>query len=253
MVMERLDAAGRHPKNQDPNRQSAINQARNLLITFGVIDPGSLSEINRLPSAQRLSSGEEIDRIDLDLEWRRQSGRYVELGFHVELGLSVEDYLASLPRFEPQPESFRGCFDIPVLVEIRIAPSRQAKMAGLLYFLEGITVRDWDNDPKGYKTPDVPYTTWMQDGGKNLGKSMEDVRQELKPDERGATEYDGIALYITNTRVLNEHDIDLPGTSVGSDGAPYLYQWYGIFKVDCHLVDRADSGFGSASCGRVAA
>lgn len=32
MVLERLDAAARHPGNQEPEKQAAIEQARNLLI-----------------------------------------------------------------------------------------------------------------------------------------------------------------------------------------------------------------------------
>ena len=40
MVMERLDAAQRHPKNQDQNKQSAIERAKLALIEAGVIDPG---------------------------------------------------------------------------------------------------------------------------------------------------------------------------------------------------------------------
>lgn len=38
--MESLDAAGKHPKNQDPNKQFAIAQARRLLLDAKVEDPG---------------------------------------------------------------------------------------------------------------------------------------------------------------------------------------------------------------------
>lgn len=250
MVMERLEAAQRHPENQDPVRQSAIKQAIRLLRQAEVKDPGPKQE--RLPPAQESSVLiRELTRIALDLECRRQARRYVELGFPRELGLSGEDYLASLPRFEPPPESFRGRFDIPVLVETRIAPKRQAGLAGLAYYLGGLNVCDWEADPKGYKTPETPYTTWMQDGKKNLKRSVSDVRSTLKIDERGATEYDGVALWIAKPSVLNDHSVDLPGTSFGSNDAPYLHQWLGESRVNCHHVGNAYSRFGSASCGRV--
>lgn len=60
MVLERLDAAARHPENQEPEKQAAIEQARNLLIEAGVKDPGtgrivsvSVSE----PQISKVSSG----------------------------------------------------------------------------------------------------------------------------------------------------------------------------------------------------
>lgn len=244
MVMERLRAAAEHLDNQGEVQKFAIEQAERLLKEAGVTDPG--------PSTQK-PSVEVIDRISLESEWQRQVGRYVALGFPKELGLSPEDYCASLPKFEPQPESLCGRFDIPVLVETRIALSRQAELAGLQYHLGGgLSVCDWD-DPKDYKTPDSPYITWMQDGKKNLNKSVRDVRRDLEIDERGATEHDGVALWVTNPSVLDDHYIDLPGTSVGSDYAPYLHRWDGRPRVGYCLVGYAYSGFGSASCGRVTA
>lgn len=215
MVRERLDAAAGDSRNQGPERQAA-------------------------------------NIIELDLECERQAERYLELGFHIKLGLSREDYLASLPRFKPQPEIFRGRFDVPVLVETRIAPSRQAKLAGLAYYLGGLNVRDWESDPSGYKTPVSPYTTWMQDGNKKFGKSVGNVRQTLEGDERGATVYDGVALWIKDPTVLDNHGITLPGTSVESALVPYLDRWRGKSEVYYGLVGLARSGFGSASCGRVA-
>lgn len=195
----------------------------------------------------------ELIEPDLDAEWQRQTQRYIKIGFHTELGLSAEEYLASLPKFEPQPEAFAGRFDMPVLVETRIAPQCQAELGGLNYYLKGLNVHDWKDDPKGYKTPDAPYATWMQDGKKNLNINVHDVRNNLAADERGATEYDGIALWITNPSVLNDHSIDLPGTQVGSGYAPYLRQWNGRPWVSDRYVDGANSRFGSASCGRVVA
>ncbi len=40
MVMERLDAAGKHPDNQEPIQQFAIKEAKRLLRSAGVVDPG---------------------------------------------------------------------------------------------------------------------------------------------------------------------------------------------------------------------
>lgn len=210
--------------------------------------PVSAAVRERLPQAQKPS----VPELDLQAEWIEQSQKYIDWGYHKELSMSQEDYLASLPKFEPQPEAFVGRFDIPILVETRIVPKRQAELAGLNYLLRGLNVHDWEDDPKKYKTPKIPYTTWMQDGKKNLKRSVRNVRRTLEADERGATEYDGIARWIANPSVLEDHYIDLPGTSVESGGrAPYLCQWRGRPGVDGSHVDSVDPGCGSASCGRV--
>lgn len=203
----------------------------------------------RLGSAGRRAENQ--GSVDLNFEWQRQTKRLIYLGFHRELGLSEEKYLSSLPKFESQPGAFRGRFNIPVLVERRIAPQCQAKLAGLDYYLENLAVFDWKDDSKGYKTPDTPHATWMQDGKKNLKEDVSTVRENFASDERGATVYDGIALFIAHPEILKDHGIDLPGTSVESDRAPFLYQWYGGPKLSCDPIGYSHPGVGSASCGRV--
>lgn len=50
MVMERLNAASRHPENGDPVKQFAISQATKLLVDAGVKDPGPITaETSPLP------------------------------------------------------------------------------------------------------------------------------------------------------------------------------------------------------------
>ena len=56
--MERLDAAGRHPENQDPTRQFAIKQAKSLLRAAKVKDP--CPKVDRRPSATK----SEIQKVD---------------------------------------------------------------------------------------------------------------------------------------------------------------------------------------------
>ena len=111
-----------------------------------------------------------IERLRLEqhlgAEWSRQTQRFIDLGFHEELGLSEQEYLDSLPRFGLQPESFKGRFDIPLIVETKIPVVRQCKLAGIDYYLEGLKVCDWPGDPQGYITPEKPYFTWVQDGSR---------------------------------------------------------------------------------------
>lgn len=63
-----------------------------------------------------------IGETNLSKEWLRQANRYIGLGAHNLLDLLKKDYISSLPKFEPQPETFKGRFDIPILVDPRIDP-----------------------------------------------------------------------------------------------------------------------------------
>ena len=187
---------------------------------------------------------------DLEGEWQRQAENFIRLGFHKALRMREGRYVDSLPHFSPQPENFKGRFDIPLLVETRLPVPQQARLAKVTYYLEGLNVRDWEEDPLGYQTLDHPYTTWVQDGKKNLKVSVENVRAELESDERGGTEYDGIAFYIHHPEILEDHFIDLPGTSVGAGGAPCLGVFGGEPELNGNFVDDASPRFGSLSCGR---
>ncbi|OGE02281.1 hypothetical protein A3G16_01300 [Candidatus Curtissbacteria bacterium RIFCSPLOWO2_12_FULL_41_16] len=51
MVMERLDAAGKHPENQDKLQQGGIKLMRHIMRTHGIKDPGP--KVDRLPSATK--------------------------------------------------------------------------------------------------------------------------------------------------------------------------------------------------------
>lgn len=186
----------------------------------------------------------------LDKEWQRQVNKLVKLGFHKEMGMTKKAYVESLPKFTSQPESFKGRFDIPVIVDPRINWRRQCELAEISNYISREDVRDWKDDPKGYKTPETPYITWMQDGTKNLDKSVQGVRQNFSEDERGATLYDGLSLVILHPEIMKKHNIDLPGTSVGSDGGPGLHGNSFGLKLDDGWVSTHGSGWGSVSCGR---
>lgn len=190
----------------------------------------------------------------LQAEIEKQAKKYQELEFHKHKSTKMsagrlKDLVMGL--IIPQPETFTGRFGIPVVVFGQISPKDQAELLGLNYYLGGLKISDWPDDPRGYTTPVNPYMTWMQDGKKNLKKSVSTVRANLQEDERGATIHDGIALYIANPNVLKDHFIDLPGTKVESDFAPDLYVWHDRPRLHYDRVGGAYPGFGAASCGRV--
>lgn len=211
-----------------------------------------------------------VGAVNLAAEYERQSRRYIELGFHTELGLSEKDYLASLPKLEPQPENFCGRFDISVLVDPRVSIERQCELAGIncsdykQSLAKGsMFIYDWPEDPQAYRTPAGPYLTWVHDGTRNLDKNAKSVRLNLAGDERGGTIFDGIALYIAHPQILGEHtpELELPGSQVEIRGCggwdtfhDPLLTFFTIYQPGPHLsyiwVGGNRPKAGSVTCGR---
>jgi hypothetical protein len=145
------------------------------------------------------------------IELTRQKERLVSLGFHKRLKLTEQEYRDSLPKFTSQPEAFRGRMDIPVLVDPRISLKTQYKLMGLRYgFDKTVKVKDWENDPKGYRTPKSPYVVWLRLDGESPRK----IRETLASDERGGTVLDCAAFYVAHPEILGAKEIMLPGTTV---------------------------------------
>ncbi len=235
MVIERLDAAKRLPENEDPRKQLAIAQARDLLVSAGVRDPGPKPEIS------------------LESEMERQTAMYLEREFHKhkKIGMSKGNFKDSIMGLVvPQPEEFRGRFNSPVVVFGQIPAEDQCRLAGIDYSLKGLNVCDWPDDPQNYQTPNFLYLTWTDEGERSMNRKVEDVRKELVSDERGGTEFDGIALYVVKPQVLEKRFLDLPGTALGPGDVPFLNLWNGRPYLVRYFVGNANPEFGSLVCGR---
>lgn len=188
-----------------------------------------------LPEARSATKSPEAKEVpvpkelNLEDEWQRQSQRFVGLGYHEELGLTEEAYLASLPKFEPQPEDYRGRFDVPLLVETRNPWEKQAQIAGINVsdYLRSMVneTRPWND---GSRAPDAAYTGWFNNWGQRFIDKIApfDARKQLKQDECGGGPFEGIAMQVAHPE-LNRSDkcFDLIGYSVGSDGVPDLGRW----------------------------
>lgn len=193
-------------------------------------------------------NGKRAEELDLEVEWQNQATNLASL-FAGELGLTQEEYITSLPKFEPQPDNWKGRFDIPVIVETRVPLKRMVKLAGIFADFGVASIQDWQEGKS--KTPKAPYATWLNDGISNLNKSVDTVRKSLKSDERGATVYDGVALYLKNPEILGNHYLDLPGSRVGSGRAPFLLRWGGQPRLRRSLVGDANPRYGSLVAGKL--
>lgn len=83
-----------------------------------------------------------------------------------------------------------------------------------------------------------------------MNRKVQDVREELALDERGGTEFDGVAFYIAKPSVLQTRFLDLPGTSVGLNYAACLDLWDVRPGLRYVFVGFAGPRFGSLVCGR---
>lgn len=192
-------------------------------------------------------------RVD-EREWVRLQEE-LAYAFAKPLKMSRWQYLDTLPNYTLQPEEYRGRFDILVLLqppkpEKGLSLKKIFDIVGLSCSSEVLKMRDWQGDKGGFKTPDIPYASYLEDGARNLNIAPSVVRENLAEDARGGTGLDGVFLYFADRGVLRRHYLNLPGSQVGSDGAPYLYLWSGEPRFGCHWVDDASPRCGSVVAGR---
>lgn len=196
-------------------------------------------------------NGKKSEKTTLEAEWQRQAQNLANL-FAEELKFETpEAYIATLPKFEAQKENWKGRFDIPVIVERRVPLKRMLELSGIAVpYLDVDLIKDWEKGQ--FKTPETPYSAWLSDGYSNLGKSVDMVRKSLQADERGGNIYDVIALCLSNPKILDYHYLDIPGSQVDSDSAPFLIRWRGERpKLDHVFTGFADPHFGSVVAGKL--
>ena len=80
-------------------------------------------------------------------EWRRQTDRFIGLGFADELKFSdPEKYRLTVPKFFRQPRNWRGIYDYPTAVEGRIPHSRICKLADITQYVDTSQITDEANN-----------------------------------------------------------------------------------------------------------
>ena len=187
-------------------------------------------------------------------ELARQADKYLKLGLnrHPQIKMSRGKFKDSIVVLAgAQTENFKDRVDIPIAVLGQVPAKDVYEADGVKYWLDGLNVRDWPDDPFGFLTPRITYLSWMNDGAVNLKREVADVRANLETDLRGATESDGSGLYVAHPRILEHHFIDFPGTSGGSVRAPYLKLFDDGPRLSYGWVGDASPRFGSALCGRI--
>jgi len=185
---------------------------------------------------------------EIKAEVEKQVLRYQEFGFPKKLKMTNEKFKDQIMGLvAPQPEKYKGRFDIPVIVlGSKIWAGQQYKSIGFNYNVLPIGIENYD--PRGYQDSRSPHFVWMQDG---TDKSASGIKwNSFHNDERGANVFDGVGLMIARPDLLEDHFVVLPGSSFGAYKRAAL--WKEIDNMQ-HLtmfnVDVAES-YSYASCGR---
>ena len=89
-------------------------------------------------------------------EWRKQTDRFIELGFHDALEIRDPDkYRLTIPTFSPKPRTYEGSFDKPLAVEDRIPLPQLHQLMGVREFINTNGITNLRRVPK------KPYTVYI--------------------------------------------------------------------------------------------
>jgi hypothetical protein len=212
----------------------------------------SLSPHRQLTSPRPVSQGRtpRVGRpVDLESEWRRQVDAKLEAGFPAALRVSVDEYIASLPRPDPQPSEYRDRFDVPILVETRLSWQVQAALANVQLSNHSRRTMYRPVDARS-ETPGGPYWAWFSHWAQRFPEpvSPSDARAELGPDEVGGSVHELVALHLAHPE-LNEQGkfleaighvmepVTVEGLSseVPADRTPCMYRWRQRAEVGANL------------------
>lgn len=154
-------------------------------------------------------------------EWGRQSRMWANQVAE-RLGFSKEEYINTLPKFGPKPESFKdlGIPAVPMLVDPRVDLPDLLDILQISCFFNPQNLKDW---PEGdFQTPREPYACWL---AYIPNISVKDICADLfkHEDRRGGIPFDGVALYLRDAFLLNEYSLKFPGSRVGDENAPFLF------------------------------
>lgn len=200
----------------------------------------------------------QLRELDLDVEWQRQVGKFIDAGFHTELGMSVDDYVASLPQFAPQPPEYWGRLDMPIVVEARIPWERQYDLIGI--YTSPFMVHFPKPMPSGPDSfhRDDPYAAWFNKWGQRFAGSISpgDARAALEADEVGANLQEGGAMISaypelnSAARFFDFIGYVFPAEEVGGEvyfdpieRTPGICRWRGRPEFACNLYPLAFSVF----------
>lgn len=184
--------------------------------------------------------------IDLEQVVSRQVDRYVGLKFHEELGMSESEYRQSLslPEGVMQPETYRGRFDVLLVVEPRISLARQHRLAKIAEYIAT------DKIVNLTEIPNKPYAVWTHDGQIYRPITVEQARNQFKDDEVGSPQLEVTDFYLQHPEYFKGRGIDAAGSQYEGGYAPYLAAFHGGPRVVAYGVGSQPQLWGALSRGK---
>lgn len=182
---------------------------------------------------------------ELDSIWEKQIRKYIMLGFNDEVKLSEGSYRRKMPRFLPQPESYIGRFDIPLIIDPRISLKSLHKLIGI----HSTIIEDHIVDV--VRIPQTPYTIWTHDANRYRMHSVKDAIGHFQPDELPSPLVEVLALYIERPEIFQDHGIDATGSIYGKESVPCINTFFGKPELSLGDIEHPDSRWGALSRGRL--
>jgi hypothetical protein len=176
----------------------------------------------------------------------RQVSRYIELGFHRELGMNKAEYRArfELPQGVNQLEVDAGRFDIPLVVDPEVGLSRQAVLGGIRVW-RNFDIR-WVEDLT--EVPREPYLGFTHDGQRYRPYPIKRAMELFEADEVGSPLAEVIALCVQHPECFEGGlGVYAAGSLYPGDFVPRLSQG----SIDAGWIGDEMSGkWGALSRGR---
>lgn len=157
-----------------------------------------------------------------------QAKRLWDKGFGRELGIdSFNNYLATIPQIPESLLARDDRFPELIVVDARLGIVKTCELLGVDFSGDDQAFEDFD--PKQVRTEKV-YWIRLQDGKKNLNKSVQTCRKAFAADELGLTVYEGLALFAQNPYSVRDFYLDI--TSSVPRGARRSAAYLGWFDDD---------------------
>ena len=168
-------------------------------------------------------------------------------------GMGAAKYRKLWPKTVSQPPEYAGRFDQMLLVDRTVALPALVECGKTVTNTDPASCEDMVPVPTTEDgTPLTRYVVFFHDGSKNKGRTVEDCRATLAPDEVGLVTAEGLYLPIQHEPVLRDHAVDLPGSRYGDWSAPFV-DWFDNDQpgFDTNDIRYRSSVYGSASRGSV--
>lgn len=165
----------------------------------------------------------------------RQVNRYVELGFHEELGLKENAYRArlALPKKLDIPATYKG--GIPLVVDSMLTLPALIRRAGIREhgtLLDNILNKLITTD---HPTDGRPYLAWTHDGSMYQGDSVQVASAKFSTEELPSPLEEAISLFLLQPGIFENGGIVAAGSRLTDGRFPRLYVSQGQPHIDAHF------------------